>query len=156
MRIHFIWRSVQRAQPKSPQATAPPSLIGRSARCGVDSIRRLQEGRAQVHLPPLEILWSVPFHRFRFPWRRRRSCTDRQRPRRPTAGLEPTQFHPHAGCFGALSWVTQRYDSDPSEPGPRGSCTLVVKSCPYEMRSDRNMFGWTSGQLTDVFYLRKQ
>ena len=45
-----------------------PSLIGRSsrARCGVDSIRRLQEGRAQVHLPPLEILWSVPFHRFRF------------------------------------------------------------------------------------------
>ena len=91
-----------------------------------------------------------------FPWRRRRSCTDRPRPRRPTAGLEPTQFHPHAGRSGALSWVTQRYDSDPSEPGPRGSCTLVVKSCPYEMRSDRNMFGWTSGQLTDVFYLRKQ
>ena len=66
MRIHFIWRSVQRAQPKSPQATAPPSLIGRSARCGVDSIQRLQRAEPRFTFLLLEILWSVPFHRFRF------------------------------------------------------------------------------------------
>ena len=54
MRIHFIWRSVQRAQPKSPQATAPPSLIGRSARCGVDSIQRLQRAEPRFTF----LLWK--------------------------------------------------------------------------------------------------